>query len=60
MENQVGKTLSGVKRIDINLNPELNKLGQLYFELNFIGFEDNVDYKFKSSGERTIAKASLY
>ncbi|SGA15510.1 Uncharacterised protein [Mycoplasmopsis arginini] len=52
--------MSGVKRIDINLNPELNKLGQLYFELNFIGFEDNVDYKFKSSGERTIAKASLY
>ncbi|MDP4043115.1 MAG3240 family lipoprotein [Mycoplasmopsis arginini] len=60
LENQVGKILSGVKRIDINLNPELNKLGQLYFELNFIGFEDNVDYKFKSSGERTIAKASLY
>ncbi|WP_029905464.1 MAG3240 family lipoprotein [Mycoplasmopsis opalescens] len=60
LENVKNQTLSGVKRIDINLKPELNKLGQLYFELNFIGFENPLDFKYYSKGEKTIAKASLY
>ncbi|MCV3753397.1 hypothetical protein OF364_01020 [Mycoplasma enhydrae] len=59
LENKAKKTLSGIKRIDIELKPEKNKLGRLYFELKFIAFGDN-DYDFKSSSEKQVAKVSLY
>ncbi|BAP39796.1 MAG3240 family lipoprotein [Metamycoplasma canadense] len=60
LENKKGITLSGIKRIDINLNSEKNKLGRLYFELNFIGFENPLDFNFKSSNEKNVATAKLY
>lgn len=59
LENKEKHTLSGIKRIDIKLNPEKNKLGQLYFELLFIGFGEN-DYQFKSNKEKIVAKSVLY
>ncbi|WP_330463633.1 MAG3240 family lipoprotein [Metamycoplasma gateae] len=60
LENKKGKTLSGIKRIDINLIPEKNKLGRLYFELKFIEFANDTDYKFINNEEKLVATASLY
>lgn len=60
LENKKGKTLSGIKRIDINLIPEKNKLGRLYFELKFVPFVNDTDYKFINNEEKLVATASLY
>ncbi|AZZ65753.2 hypothetical protein DMC14_003115 [Metamycoplasma phocicerebrale] len=60
LENESKKTLSGVKRIDIELKPEKNKVGRLYFELKFMSFSDDKDRNFKSKNEKEIARAELY
>ncbi|MGX9358793.1 MAG3240 family lipoprotein [Mycoplasma sp. 2575] len=60
LENKQGKTLDGIKRIELNLKPEKNKLGQLYIELNFISFNNPSDFKYKSKNDKVIAKASVY
>ncbi|ENY68485.1 Hypothetical protein, predicted lipoprotein [Metamycoplasma auris 15026] len=52
--------LSGIKKIDIELDAEKNKLGSLYFKLKFIGFGNPHDYKYESKDEKLIAEVQLY
>lgn len=60
LETKVVKVYSGIKRIDIEVLDLPYDFGRVYLKLKFITFEDTVDYKFKSIGEKTLASVFLY
>ena len=60
LETEAGKVYSGIKRIDIEVLDLPYDFGRVYLKLKFVTFEDTVDYKFKSMGEKTLASVFLY
>ncbi|MCU4117230.1 hypothetical protein N8G13_02015 [Mycoplasma zalophi] len=60
LENNENETLSGIKKIKINVIPSKSTVGRLYFELNFIPFENQNDLNYENENEKSIATVSMY
>ncbi len=60
LENELGKTYSGIKRIDVSVLENKNNLGRAYLRLDFKAFANEHDFDFKSENEKTIKSVYLY